>query len=149
MYWMDCPTPIARDHPPRPETCQHHADQARPGGIDRFGIAQIVGGTQYTVSGALMGTLSYMAPEQGLSGHCDARSDIYSCGITYYEALTGSVPFDADTPLAILMKHINDPLPIPASWIHPSRNRSSVLHSKPYPRRRTIASRARRRWQRR
>ena len=78
-----------------------------------FGIAQIVGGTQYTVSGALMGTLSYMAPEQGLDGHCDARSDIYSMGIAYYEALTGNVPFDADTPLAILMKHINDPLPMP------------------------------------
>ena len=78
-----------------------------------FGIAQIVGGTQYTISGALMGTLSYMAPEQGLDGHCDARSDIYSLGIAYYEALTGSVPFDADTPLAILMKHINDPLPLP------------------------------------
>jgi hypothetical protein len=78
-----------------------------------FGIAQIVGGTQYTISGALMGTLSYMAPEQGLDGHCDARSDIYSLGITYYEALTGNVPFDADTPLAILMKHINDPLPLP------------------------------------
>jgi tRNA A-37 threonylcarbamoyl transferase component Bud32 len=78
-----------------------------------FGIAQIVGGTQYTVSGALMGTLNYMAPEQGLDGHCDARSDIYSLGIAYYEALTGSVPFDADTPLAILMKHINDPLPLP------------------------------------
>ncbi len=78
-----------------------------------FGIAQIVGGTQYTVSGALMGTLSYMAPEQGLDGHCDVRSDIYSLGIAYYEALTGKVPFDADTPLAILMKHINDPLPLP------------------------------------
>jgi len=78
-----------------------------------FGIAQIVGGTQYTVSGALMGTLSYMAPEQGLDGHCDARSDIYSLGIAYYEALTGTVPFDADTPLAILMKHINNPLPLP------------------------------------
>jgi serine/threonine protein kinase len=79
-----------------------------------FGIAQIVGGTQYTVAGALMGTLSYMAPEQGLDGHCDLRSDIYSLGITYYEALTGTVPFDADTPLAILMKHINDPLPMPS-----------------------------------
>jgi serine/threonine protein kinase len=78
-----------------------------------FGIAQIVGGTQYTVAGALMGTLSYMAPEQGLDGHCDVRSDIYSMGIAYYEALTGTVPFDADTPLAILMKHINDPLPMP------------------------------------
>ena len=55
-----------------------------------FGIAQIVGGTQYTISGALMGTLSYMAPEQGLDGRCDARSDIYSLGIAYYEALTGS-----------------------------------------------------------
>jgi serine/threonine protein kinase len=78
-----------------------------------FGIAQIVGGTQYTVAGALMGTLSYMAPEQGMDGTCDARSDIYSMGIAYFEALTGSVPFDADTPLAILMKHINDPLPMP------------------------------------
>jgi len=78
-----------------------------------FGIAQIIGGTQYTLSGALMGTLSYMAPEQGLDGHCDVRSDIYSLGIAYYEALTGSVPFDADTPLAILMKHIHDPLPLP------------------------------------
>jgi tRNA A-37 threonylcarbamoyl transferase component Bud32 len=78
-----------------------------------FGIAQIIGGTQYTVSGALMGTLSYMSPEQGLEGRCDVRSDIYSLGIAYYEALTGKVPFDADTPLAILMKHINDPLPLP------------------------------------
>jgi serine/threonine protein kinase len=78
-----------------------------------FGVAQIVGGTQYTLSGALMGTLSYMAPEQGLDGRCDIRSDIYSLGIAYYEALTGRVPFDADTPLAILMKHINDPLPLP------------------------------------
>jgi serine/threonine protein kinase len=81
-----------------------------------FGIAQIVGGTQYTVAGALMGTLSYMAPEQGRDGHCDVRSDIYSMGIAYYEALTGTVPFDADTPLAILMKHINDPLPMPRQF---------------------------------
>ncbi len=81
-----------------------------------FGIAQIVGATQYTVSGALMGTLNYMAPEQGLSGQCDTRSDIYSLGIVYYEMLTGKVPFDADTPLAILMKHINDPLPLPRKY---------------------------------
>jgi serine/threonine protein kinase len=78
-----------------------------------FGIAQILGGTQYTVTGALMGTLNYMAPEQGRDGRCDARSDIYSLGIAFYEMLTGSVPFDADTPLAILMKHLNDPLRLP------------------------------------
>lgn len=83
------------------------------GVLTDFGIAQILGGTQYTVSGALMGTLSYMAPEQGLEGHCDIRSDIYSLGVTLFEALTGRVPFDADTPLAVLMKHINDPLPLP------------------------------------
>ena len=78
-----------------------------------FGIAQIVGGTRYTVSGALMGTLSYMAPEQGLEGQCDARSDIYSLGIVFYEMMIGEPPFDAETPLAILMKHVNDPLPLP------------------------------------
>ncbi|RPI92868.1 MAG: serine/threonine protein kinase [Chloroflexi bacterium] len=78
-----------------------------------FGIAQIVGNTQHTVSGALMGTLSYMAPEQGFQGICDSRSDIYSLGIVLYEMLTGYTPFDADTPLAILMKHLNDPLPLP------------------------------------
>jgi serine/threonine protein kinase len=77
-----------------------------------FGIAQIVGGTQYTTSGALMGTLNYMAPEQGMQKG-DARSDIYSMGIVLYELFTGQPPFDADTPLAILLKHLNDPLPLP------------------------------------
>jgi serine/threonine-protein kinase len=78
-----------------------------------FGIAQIIGGTRHTVSGALMGTLNYMAPEQGFEGRSDVRSDVYSLGIVLYEMLTGSPPFDADTPLAILMKHLNDPLPLP------------------------------------
>jgi hypothetical protein len=54
-----------------------------------------------------------MAPEQGLHGRCDERSDIYALGIVLYEMLTGSVPFEADTPLATLMKHLNDPLPLP------------------------------------
>ncbi|MBN1992694.1 MAG: protein kinase [Anaerolineae bacterium] len=78
-----------------------------------FGIAQIIGGTNYTASGALMGTLNYMAPEQGFEGHSDARSDIYSLGIVFYEMLTNRTPFEADTPLAVLMKHLNDPLPLP------------------------------------
>jgi serine/threonine protein kinase len=81
--------------------------------VTDFGIAQIIGGTNYTVSGALMGTLHYMAPEQGMGTHVDGRSDIYSLGVVLYEILTGYPPFDADTPLAILMKHLNDPLPLP------------------------------------
>jgi serine/threonine protein kinase len=76
-----------------------------------FGIAHILGSTRHTASGALMGTLSYIAPEQGLEGQSDERSDLYSLGIVFYEMLTEHTPFDADTPLAILMKHLNDPLP--------------------------------------
>jgi len=78
-----------------------------------FGIAHMVGGTQYTATGALMGTPEYMAPEQGLKGYCDARSDIYAMGVIFYEMLTQRIPFEAETPLAILMKHVNDPLPLP------------------------------------
>ncbi|MCP4423010.1 MAG: serine/threonine protein kinase [Chloroflexi bacterium] len=78
-----------------------------------FGIAQIVGGTRHTVSGALLGTLNYMAPEQGLEGTSDVRSDLYSLGVVLYEMLTRQPPYDADTPLAILLKHVNDPLPLP------------------------------------
>jgi serine/threonine protein kinase len=78
-----------------------------------FGIAQIVGGTRHTVPGALMGTLNYMAPEQGMEGRSDTRSDVYSLGIVFYEMLTQRTPFEADTPLAVLMKHVNDPLPLP------------------------------------
>jgi serine/threonine protein kinase len=81
--------------------------------ITDFGIAQMVGATRYTLSGALMGTLNYMAPEQGMQNQSDVRSDLYSLGIVLYEMLTGQPPFDADTPLAILMKHVNEPLPIP------------------------------------
>lgn len=81
--------------------------------VGDFGIAHIIGGTRYTAPNALMGTLQYMAPEQGLEGRSDARSDIYSLGIVLYEMLTQRRPFDADTPLAVLMKHVNDPLPLP------------------------------------
>jgi serine/threonine-protein kinase len=78
-----------------------------------FGIARIMGATQYTMTGAISGTPAYMSPEQGQGERGDERSDIYSLGVILYEMVLGSVPFDADTPFAIIMKHINDPLPMP------------------------------------
>jgi serine/threonine protein kinase len=83
--------------------------------ITDFGIAQIIGSTRHTMSGALMGTLNYISPEQGMQNQSDARSDLYSLGIALYEMLTDHTPFDADTPLAILMKHVNEPLPLPST----------------------------------
>jgi serine/threonine protein kinase len=78
-----------------------------------FGIAKIVGGTQYTATGAITGTPAYMSPEQGQGERGDERSDIYALGVMLYEVVTGRVPFDADTPLAVILKHISAPLPLP------------------------------------
>ncbi|MBC8508080.1 MAG: protein kinase [Anaerolineales bacterium] len=78
-----------------------------------FGIARIVSDTQFTVTGTLVGTPAYMSPEQGKGMGIASPSDIYSLGIILYEMVTGKVPFDADTPLAVIHKHINEPLPSP------------------------------------
>ena len=80
-----------------------------------FGIAKIAGGTQVTMSGAVMGTPTYMSPKQGTGERGDQRSDVYSLGVILYEMVTGRVPFEADTPLAVILKHISDPLPLPRS----------------------------------
>ena len=78
-----------------------------------FGIARMV--SSETVTTSTMGSVHYIAPEQARGGACDARSDVYSLGITMFEMVTGRVPFDGDTPVAVAMKHVQEPLPSPRS----------------------------------
>ncbi len=82
--------------------------------LSDFGLAKIVeGSVQLTGSGVGVGTPSYMAPEQGQGLKVDRRADIYSLGVILYEMVTGRVPFEAETPMAIVVKHITEPLPLP------------------------------------
>lgn len=76
-----------------------------------FGIAHIVGGQQHTATGAVLGTALYMSPEQIQGFHPDARSDIYSIGISLFETLGGRPPFEADSAMTLMRMHLNDPIP--------------------------------------
>ncbi len=84
--------------------------------LNDFGIAKMLGTSQaLTQTGGAIGTPAYMSPEQirGDREQLGSASDLYSLGIVLYEMLTGRVPFAADTPLAVLYKHLHDPIPLP------------------------------------
>ena len=90
--------------------------------LSDFGIAKILEGTtNLTRAGTGIGTPQYMSPEQGTGQPVDRRSDIYSLGIVLFHALAGRVPFTADSPISITVKHLNDPLPV------------EILHAKGVP----------------
>lgn len=76
-----------------------------------FGIAKIIGGPQFTATGATVGTAMYMSPEQIRGERVDERSDIYSIGVVLFEMLSGQPPFQSDSPTALLMMHLSDPVP--------------------------------------
>ena len=83
-----------------------------------FGIARAITDETTNLYGAA-GSVHYISPEQARGGYCDERSDIYSLGITIYEMVTGRVPFDGDTTVAVAIAHINEAM-IPPSNIEPS-----------------------------
>jgi eukaryotic-like serine/threonine-protein kinase len=93
-------------------------DDSRGVCIADFGLAQMLEGDAHvTRTGTLIGTPHYMAPEQARGDPLDHRSDIYSLGIVAYEMFVGSIPFKADSPIAVLMKHLNEPLPTPPDGV--------------------------------
>jgi len=91
--------------------------------LSDFGISKILESDKdepkLTETGYGIGTPDYLSPEQGLGLKIDKRADIYSLGVVFYELVTGSKPFTADTPLAVMLKQVHDPLP-PPKTINPN-----------------------------
>lgn len=83
--------------------------------VTDFGIAKAA--TSNTITSNVMGSVHYTSPEQARGGYSDEKSDIYSMGITLFEMLTGRVPFNGDTTVAIAIKHIQEPMPSPRDFV--------------------------------
>ncbi len=79
--------------------------------VTDFGIAKAA--TSDTITSNVMGSVHYTSPEQARGGYSDEKSDVYSLGVTLYEMLTGEVPFDGETTVAIAIRHIQEPMPSP------------------------------------
>ena len=87
--------------------------------IADFGLARggLLGSTMTVDSSVVLGSVSYLSPEQVERGISDARSDIYSFGVMCFELLTGQKPYDGDTPIQIAFKHVNERIPAPSTIV--------------------------------
>src|SRR5215217_9138473 len=86
--------------------------------VTDFGIAR-AGASDMTETGSIMGTAQYLSPEQAQGQPVSPRSDLYSIGVMLYELLTGRVPFDAESPVTIALKHVSEP-PVPPAERNPA-----------------------------
>lgn len=75
--------------------------------VSDFGIARITSAHQSTLTQEALGSVHYISPEQAKGSHIDARSDIYSAGVVLYEMITGRLPFEGESPVAVAIQHIN------------------------------------------
>lgn len=87
--------------------------------VTDFGIARAISSATITMTNQTMGSVHYISPEQARGGFVDARSDLYSLGIMYYELLTGELPFDDDNSVSIAIKHIQEDI-TPPNQINPT-----------------------------
>ncbi|WP_437053770.1 Stk1 family PASTA domain-containing Ser/Thr kinase [Streptomyces sp. enrichment culture] len=81
-----------------------------------FGLVRAVD-TVTSTTGAVLGTVAYLAPEQIENGAADPRVDVYACGVVLYEMLTGGKPHEGDSPAAVLYKHLHDDVPPPSAAV--------------------------------
>lgn len=82
--------------------------------VTDFGIARAV--SSNTINSDVMGSVHYSSPEQARNGYVDGKSDIYSLGIVMYEMVTGRVPFDGDTTVAVAIQHLQDEMVVPSAY---------------------------------
>lgn len=83
-----------------------------------FGLARAVEASGLTThAGLLLGTVAYLPPEQVTHGHSDGRGDVYAAGIVLFEMLTGTVPYEAETPIAVAYRHVHEDVPAPSSLV--------------------------------
>lgn len=86
--------------------------------VSDFGIARITSAHQSTLTQEALGSVHYISPEQARGSHIDARSDIYSAGVVLYEMITGRLPFEGDSPVAVAIQHINS-IPLSPRELNP------------------------------
>ena len=86
--------------------------------VTDFGIAQLASAAQNTMTQEAIGSVHYISPEQAKGSHVDCRTDLYSAGVVLYEMLTGRLPFEGDTPVAVAIQHIKS-IPVSPRDLNP------------------------------